>query len=372
MRLPFFIGILIISCCVLTPTASAKWYSQNGVTSNLFIEHGRVIFCQADGSLTQLDLHTGRVLLRDKGNWKVTKDGDILKNGKTAWSGKGYQSVNYLDTDENGEECSECGVCYTVDNRTVNFYTKNSEGAPTWIQDYHAATFKVCFHSSSTEWQGMFTAILPFEEIVSVAISNGILVYGTNSGRVEAIDIHTGRSRWLYLFPSIQLQFPSDRPWHFQLQYIDQQVKTYQASYSRLRKTMPMQIAGSLSAAPIVFDPKPYDMAIGYWIMVAVITALTILGILIVYRLIYRLRRRVSERAPMVTASTTLLIILMFFSLAGINPLISLVELLLCIVLLITIIALSREAICWHRYGHVSISAVIVLITAFLLALIIH
>ena len=42
-------------------------YFQSGVASDLLVADGRVIFAQADGSLTALGLATGKVLLRKPG-----------------------------------------------------------------------------------------------------------------------------------------------------------------------------------------------------------------------------------------------------------------------------------------------------------------
>ena len=58
--LPFILG-----CSAAR--SSGYTYVQAGVDSNFLIDDGRVLFAQADGSLTALSLKSGEVLVRAKG-----------------------------------------------------------------------------------------------------------------------------------------------------------------------------------------------------------------------------------------------------------------------------------------------------------------
>lgn len=62
----FFIAVFL---GVTIQNSYAYMYSQVGVDSNLLIDGDRVIFAQSDGSLTILDINTGRVLRREKSHY---------------------------------------------------------------------------------------------------------------------------------------------------------------------------------------------------------------------------------------------------------------------------------------------------------------
>ena len=80
-----FTTYLVHFICSLVLSAHAYTFMQVGVDSNFLIDDGRVLFAQADGSLTVLSLETGQVLLREKssdysGRLVRVRDGILVLN----------------------------------------------------------------------------------------------------------------------------------------------------------------------------------------------------------------------------------------------------------------------------------------------------
>jgi outer membrane protein assembly factor BamB len=113
MNLPLKIfAVVILSSAA--PRASAHTFCQVGVDSNLLIDSGRVVFAQADGSLTMLALEDGRVLKREKSRYfsgtleRIPQGILMLQYGSIAlldatnltavWETTSYYQANVLST----------------------------------------------------------------------------------------------------------------------------------------------------------------------------------------------------------------------------------------------------------------------------------
>lgn len=83
MRIPPHL-LVLSALLAFIPPAQAYTGMSVGVASNLLVDHGRVIFVQADHTLTALDLQSGRVLARIPrpifGNPLVLTDAGILSS----------------------------------------------------------------------------------------------------------------------------------------------------------------------------------------------------------------------------------------------------------------------------------------------------
>ena len=80
--------VILFALCAPARFCSGYTYIQMGVDSNFLIDGGRVLFAQSDGSLTALDLETGKVLVRDRtrnysGTLRRIPQGLLVLNDRT-------------------------------------------------------------------------------------------------------------------------------------------------------------------------------------------------------------------------------------------------------------------------------------------------
>jgi len=312
---------------MLHASAEATTWFLGGVSSNLHVDEGRVFFVQFDGSLTVLDLETGNVLARkpfvkqhDTGRFYSMEHG-------IAWVGR-YADLMDRETLEFHSDNALTGRMPDIDrsnlikglsadelleleaqaarsryNRSglLNFY----DGSPgdsieltsgTLHPIAHANTFILHYSSTDTEWFCALPYLRDRERIVAVTEHEGKLLLGSSAGHVECVDLTSGRSLWLYVFPVLRWSYlnGSDPGW------FGDTASAWHRNFRDLPKTVGMvrlpknpgkdeiifwkYFKDSFTAAVIV-DPNPtwkygyyYWLWFGLWLPVACLIAAMILG----------------------------------------------------------------------------------------------
>jgi outer membrane protein assembly factor BamB len=195
MRIPSFRlalrGLLWLGLCSSALFCHAYTYLQVGVDSNFLIDGGRVLFAQADGSLTALALDTGKVLARDRtrdysGMLERVPQGILLLNDRTIalldpnrfdmlWETSFHCEPNIL-----GDALVSCDANGRVECRNL------ANGKPRWSYELPgtlaliAASGRVLVHRAATYDEGSLptTALLDLLDgkvLFRQVATNGVL-----------------------------------------------------------------------------------------------------------------------------------------------------------------------------------------------------
>lgn len=323
----WFQCLLALSICMLHATTEATTWILGGVSSNLQVDEGRVFFVQFDGSLTVLDLETGEVLARKPfvgqhesgrfysmehgiawvGNYADLLDRETLEfRSDNAFSGNTpdfdrSNFVNRLSPEELAQLEAQAAQSRFTRSGLLNFYEEypgdSIELTSGTIHPIaHANTFILHYSSTNAEWFCALPYLRERERIVAVTEHEGKLLLGSDAGHVECVDLASGKSLWLYVFPVLRWSYldGSDPSW------FGDTASAWHRNFRDLPKTVGMvrlpadpgkdeiifwkYFKDSFTAAVIV-DPNPtwkygyyYWLCLGLWLPVACLIGAMILG----------------------------------------------------------------------------------------------
>ncbi len=129
--------------------------------------------------------------------------------------------------------------------------------------------------SSDGNWSGYFPYLGFNGAIYQTAVSDNSLLLGSNTGHLECVDVATGRSRWLYIFPTIERIMSYSSPHGMPPYYADQAKQFHRTNEKKRRNVSGMvrlpnnwnentiiwaQVESLAGNGPmIIFDPKPWN-----------------------------------------------------------------------------------------------------------------
>ncbi len=218
--------VVVLLCSGLTVPTFAYTFSQVGVTGGLVIHEGKVYFGQADFSMTALDLESGEVITRKKCPW-FARSLLLTDSGILVESSQGialldfvtldvirmhtHQEIMYPRASSQGELVPD--EIPVRDPETA--FTRFDVIGGSLIMRPAAICRKVHIvegdrplmiglESEDHKWTGTLP-YLPSPGIVfAVGSTADRIVLGSNLGHVECLDAATGKSLWMYLFPTIR------------------------------------------------------------------------------------------------------------------------------------------------------------------------
>lgn len=308
-------GILIL---VVLPVAIHGYtFRQAGVSSNILVLDKKVHFIQGDGTITVLDLETGSVLKRRTGGrfygLLIPRDGGILVG--SSWSGKlldaeTLEVIRAFDGDDM-EPIVKAFRKGHPSSRLVHGQRHDWGPGRGCVVHYPERGMGSVLHLQwdSVSWYGYFEYVGRWRGIVQVAVAEGRLLVGTALGHLECIDIATGRSLWLYRFPTLHIArswtFPHGAPPRYvraaAIFREDNELAAKARGMVRLPKSCTPgdpELPGLLEKAEkptprIITDPKPCDpfADLNLVVTVAWLRALILLGVLLASEAVKRWRK---------------------------------------------------------------------------------
>ena len=237
------------------PAFATSYLPPEGVSTNLLVKDGRVVFGQAFGVITMLDLETGEVVARREGLhawnlWRVPEgilvrspvgmrllDPETLAERRQTpdtvggqpvreWADRGAQdsgafgpgliTQGWVTSDPVGR-WGAFGLRVSGQEPADGHLTiRRADGPGT---DSWSAPVEVRFTRPSEflAWAGRIDYLKFGRQIVVVAQAGDRILLGSSGGHLECLDARTGASQWLYIFPAEVRGGPPDmaRARHF-------------------------------------------------------------------------------------------------------------------------------------------------------------
>jgi hypothetical protein len=221
----FPVTVLTLMFLGFAAPASAYTYRQVGVTGDLVIHEGKVYFGQSDDSLTALDLETGRVVLRkknlgyaralwlgDSGILMESSRGIVLLEPTTLDVIRTYthQEIALPRTSGQGELVPDK---IPIDDPETTFTRFTVEGGtlmvrpPAILRELgygNDEPVTISLEAGDRRWTGTLPYLRCPGTLFAVGSTADRILLGSNLGHVECIDARTGRSLWMYVFPTIR------------------------------------------------------------------------------------------------------------------------------------------------------------------------
>ncbi|MBN1766496.1 MAG: hypothetical protein JW860_14675 [Sedimentisphaerales bacterium] len=161
------------------------------------------------------------------------------------------ECVKYSSSDQDDKYIS----CYTykIEDGYVNIdkVTIRSD------TDWECHNF-IKLKTDNANWEGELTYLKDNGRISVITQADNYLLLGSNLGEVECIDILTGKSLWIYIFPTIRhtMSFSS----YGMPPYMDKAAEIYRKENARVNNISGMQLLSSdveKTSPIIIYDPEP-------------------------------------------------------------------------------------------------------------------
>ena len=118
-------------------------------------------------------------------------------------------------------------------------------------------TVEVALESDTENWSGNLAYLMTPGEVVFVEFTGELIILGTNLGHVEAVERKTGRSKWMYIFPTKRQTLSYSR--YGMPPMMSSAAKTYEKLNKREAPESGLVLAGAdmPSNPKVTFDPQP-------------------------------------------------------------------------------------------------------------------
>ena len=143
-------------------------------------------------------------------------------------------------------DCSNANVSITV---TANYGSR--------FDDKLKRSVEVALKSETGNWKGYLPYLKNPGQVVSVELTEKLLLLGTDLGHVEAVDRTTGRSKWMYIFPTIRHTMSCST--YGMPPMMATAAKTYERENKHQKPESGLILAGTdkQSTPKVSFDPEP-------------------------------------------------------------------------------------------------------------------
>jgi hypothetical protein len=113
--------------------------------------------------------------------------------------------------------------------------------------------------SRNAYWKGTLPYLKKFEDVVVVAEAENKLLLGTNVGHVECIEMTSGRSLWIYVFPTMFHGIPYKS--NGETEFLDRQAEIFHLGNERNVPSSGMRLFSQEESnkPSIILDPKPWN-----------------------------------------------------------------------------------------------------------------
>lgn len=210
------LGFLLFGLWFPTKPGLAYTFQIVGIRGDPLVLGDRVCFVQADGSLTCLDVETGSVILRKKFQYPLysifdATDGIICRFPESSallsksdfelkWEADGFQSDLTMARTQSPVKRFE------LEERRFRCQTRKSEIALEryWSDDLGVGyTLMSVLLSDGSTWSGVLPSLLSrsWQAAFVVELEEDLLL-SVVPGQFERIEARTGRSKWLYKYPT--------------------------------------------------------------------------------------------------------------------------------------------------------------------------
>jgi outer membrane protein assembly factor BamB len=176
---------------------------------------------------------------------------------------------------------------------------------------------QVVLKSEKNNWQGFLSYLKYPGKVVSVELTDSLLLLGTDFGHVEAVDLKTGQSKWMYIFPTKRQTMSYSS--YGMPPMMASAAKTYERENEHKKPESGLVLVGSNkpSSPKVTFDPEPasnpYGMLTLYLVIAwsGILIPIGISGFMVWYAKKYNFDVRASS---IITILVALVAFVMFFN----------------------------------------------------------
>lgn len=257
-------------------------------------------------------------------DWKFSDESFDL-NGKTFIKGRIYANRRSLPPDRDGVPLGTTRL--TIDDAEVKETEYDLGEGLRWVRRWtnsvvrgRESPVEFELRSAETSWKGTIPYLQGHGYMSAIAAAGGRILLGSNVGHVECLDARTGKSLWLYVFPTLRQTMSYSSP-HGLPPMMADAAATFQRD-NRLTPRRGFQVAGGEPSAPrVVRDPKPWDPFADLPVLLAVTWggAAAVIAALFGLHLLQRIGRTSVQGLAVISALLTMLAFACFMHLGRVS-----------------------------------------------------
>jgi outer membrane protein assembly factor BamB len=194
------------------------------------------------------------------------RDGELVElDGKAFWKGHVYADARSIPAERRGkrnataQQSSEVGKTFETEHDLgdgVRFIERARYLGATNSADA-AFVMEIEVRTPTNHWTGVLPYLVRGGRVAAVAKAQGKILIGTDMGQVECLEADTGRSLWLYTFPTLR------RTVSFRSRSLPPMMSEAADIFRRDNGTPPtsgLQVLNAKASRPtLISDPNPVD-----------------------------------------------------------------------------------------------------------------
>lgn len=194
------------------------------------------------------------------------RDGELIElEGKTFWRGHLYADPRSIPSERRGrrsataQQANEVAKTFESEHDLgdgVFFIERARYLGGTNAQDA-AFVMEIEVRTPTNHWTGVLSYLMNGGRIAAVGKAAGRILIGTDVGQVECVDLDTGKSLWLYNFPTLR------RTMSYRSHSLPPTMSEAAATFRRDNGNPPtsgLQVINAKASKPIIIsDPDPVD-----------------------------------------------------------------------------------------------------------------